>query len=140
METSVPNRVFETTIAILALAQGVLGILRALHWFEVGSDLFGQGLLLLPMVGMVAYARGGLVAVIALLYVVFAWGLYTRRVWAWSLGMTVAIVNLLLVLSVLVQGEALLKALFWIIVPLVILWYLLAAPGAATWRTKRVGT
>ncbi|MGH7873351.1 MAG: hypothetical protein ACREQO_14150 [Candidatus Binatia bacterium] len=44
-----------------------------MHWFDVGSDLLGQGLLLLPIVGVLAFFRGVVVAVIALLYVLFAY-------------------------------------------------------------------
>jgi hypothetical protein len=118
-----------TVIAVLALAQGVLGVLRAFGWFKVGSDLLGQGLLLLPLVGVLAYARGFLVAGIALLYVVFAVGAFARKSWAWSLGMAVAIVNLLLVGSALLQGASLGQAVLWLIVPVVIVWYLLSAAG-----------
>lgn len=116
-------------VAVLAVMQGVLGSLRALQWFELGSDLLGQGLLILPLVGMVAYLRGLIVAAIALLYVAFAWGAFMRRGWAWSVGMTAAIVNLLLVLSIVVQGESLARAVFWAIVPVIIVWYLLAPTG-----------
>ena len=118
-----------TVIAALALAQGVLGVLRALRWFEVGSDLMGQGLLLLPIIGMVAFVRGALVAVIAILYVAFAFGLLARRAWARSLGLVAAAVNILLVLSVLIQGEFIGRALLWLIVPVIILWYLLSPAG-----------
>jgi len=117
-----------TIIAILALVQSAAGVMRALHWFDAGSDLLGRGLLILPLIGVMAYARGALVAGIALLYVVFALGVCTRKVWARSLGLTVAVVNLLLVLSVLIQGEALVRALFWAIVPVIMLWYLVARP------------
>ena len=130
MTDTVPNRTGAATlIAVLAAAQGVLGVLRALRWFEVGSDLMGKGLLLLPIIGMVAYVRGLLVAVIALLYVVFAFGLFTGRDWARSLGLVVAAVNLLLVLSVLLQGEFLARDLLWLIVPGIVLWYLLSPAG-----------
>jgi hypothetical protein len=128
-----PNRTFgETVVAMLALAQSVFGILRALNWLKVDSNLLGQGLFLLPLIGMVAYARGFVVALIAFLYAAFAWGIFTRRGWACSLGIAVSVVNLLLVLSVLTQGEAVLKALFWIIVPLIILWYLISQAGRLT--------
>ena len=127
MGNAVPNRRLGSTIvAVLALVQGILGILRAIGWFQFGSDLMGQGLLILPLLGMLAYARGLLVAVIALLYVAFAWGVFTRRAWAWSLGLAVATVNILLVLGVLIQGESFARGLFWIIVPVIILWYCLS--------------
>jgi hypothetical protein len=38
-------------IALLALIQGVFGLLRAYNWVQMGTNLFGQGLLLLPFVG-----------------------------------------------------------------------------------------
>lgn len=129
MESATPNgTVGVTVVAVLALVQSSAGVLRALHWFEAGSDLLGRGLLILPLIGVMAYARGALVAGIALLYVVFAVGVFTRKAWARSLGLTVAVVNLLLVLSVLIQGEAPVRALFWAITPVIILWYLLAQP------------
>ena len=114
-----------TAIAVLAIMQGILGVLRAVNLFQFGSDVMRQGLLILPLLGMLAYARGVLVAAIALLYVAFAIGLLMRRDWAWSLGVVVAVVNLVLVLSVLIQGESLMRALFWMIVPVVMLSYLL---------------
>ena len=129
-ESDAPNQtVGLTIIGTLALVQSALGLLRAFHWFDVGSDLLGQGVAILPIIGMIAYARGLLVAFIALLYVVFAVGAFTRKTWAPSLGVAVAVVNLLLVLSVLIQGESLARGLFWLIVPLVIVWYMLSAAG-----------
>jgi hypothetical protein len=98
-----------TVIAILALIQAVFGVLRSLEWFQTGSDLLGKGLLILPLVGMVAYMRGALIVGIVLLYVVFALGVFMRRGWARSFGIAAAAVNLLLVLSVVVQGESLCK-------------------------------
>jgi hypothetical protein len=118
-----------TVIAVLALAQAVFGVLRALDWFEVGSDLLGRGLLVLPLIGVLAYTRGFLIVGIALLYVVFAFGVFTRKGWAWSLGMTVAIVNLLLVVSVVIQGESLARAILWAIVPAITIWYLIKLAG-----------
>lgn len=130
METLSPNRsVGMTVVAALALVQGVTGGLRALHWFDTGSDLLGQGLLLLPLMGLLAFFRGSLVAAIALLYVVFACGAFLGRSWARWHGIGVAAVTLLLVASVVVQGEALGRALLWSLVPVVMLYYLLTPAG-----------
>ena len=135
MTETLPNRtVGVTVIAVLALAQGLLGVLRALRWFEVGSDLLGQGLLLVPLVGIVAYVRGALIIVIALLYIAFAFGLFSGRAWARSLGLAVATVNLLLVVSVLIQGEFFARDLLWLIVPVMVVCYLLSPGG----RPKKV--
>jgi hypothetical protein len=118
-----------TVIALLALAQAAFAVFRALGWFHTGSDLLGQGLLLLPLIGVVAYMRGMLIAGIALLYIFFAWGLFKGRPWARPVGLIAAAVNVLLVLSVLIQGELIAQALLWLIVPVSVVWYLLA-PGA----------
>lgn len=118
-----------TVIAILAFVQGVLGVLRAFHWFDIGSDMIGQGLVLLPVLGMVVFAKGMLIAAIALLYVAFAFGLFTGRDWARPLGLIAVVVNVLLVLSVLIQGEFLARALFWLIVPAAVVCYLLSPGG-----------
>jgi len=125
MESTMSNRSMgQTLIAMLALMQSALGVLRALHWFNFGSDLMGQGILLFPLMGAVAYLRGVLVAVIALLYVLFAWGVFLNRSWAGWLGIVAAAVNLLLVVSVVAQGEAVTQAIPWLIVPVIVISYL----------------
>jgi hypothetical protein len=130
MESALPKRNMGlTVVAVLALVQSALGVLRTLHWFDVGSDLMGQGLLLLPLVGVLAFFRGGFVAVIALLYVVFACGALLGRSWARWLGIVVAIVTLLLVVSIVIQGESPVQALVWSIVPVVMIGYLLSPTG-----------
>ena len=96
----------------------------------------GQGLLLLPLVGVIAYGRGLLVIAVGLLYLLFAWGIFMFRGWAWSLGMVVAIINILLVLSVLIQGESILLVLFGLIVPSIIVWYLLFPAGREVFKTE----
>ena len=130
MESAVRNRtVGMTVVAVLALVQSIAGVLRALLWFDVGSDLLGQGLLLLPAIGLFAIFRGALVAAIALMYVVFACGVFLDRSWARWLGIVVAALTLLLVASVMIQGEALSRALLWSIVPVVLIGYLISSSG-----------
>ena len=130
MESATPNRtVGMTVVAVLALVQSSAGVLRALHWFDAGSDLLGQGLLLLPAIGLLAFFRGALVAGIASMYVLFAWGVFLGRSWARWLGIVVAAVTLLLIVSVVIQGEALSRALLWSLVPVVMLYYLLTPTG-----------
>jgi len=117
-------------IATLAALQGAGGILRAFQWFDMGSDLLGQGLLLVPLVGVFAFARGALVALLAALFFVFAIGAFLQRSWARPLGIGISIVNLLLVLNIVVQGDSLVRALPWAVVPAVILIYLSLAGGS----------
>ena len=54
---------------------------------QVGVDLLGQGLLLLPFIGVVAVMRGLLIAVVALLYVLFAAERSCGRSWARWIGL-----------------------------------------------------
>ena len=116
-------------IAVLALAQGVLGILRAVRWIEIGSDLMHRGVVLLPIIGAMAFGRGAMVAIIAALYGLIAWGLLARRGWARPLGLTVAAVNLVIVALALLGGESPGRALLWAIVPVILAGYLLGPAG-----------
>src|SRR6185503_20241443 len=116
-------------IGVLAIAQAVAAILRAVHWFDAGSDLIGQGLFLLPLIGAIAMARGIFVGIIAFLFVVFACALLLRQRWAKGLGIALAVINLLLVLGLLMQGESLARALPWVVVPAVMLMFLPSNPG-----------
>jgi len=125
-------------IAILALIQGALGVFRAFDWFNVGADLFGQGLLILPLVGVVAFARGGLVIVLSMLSALFAVGMLLQKSWAWWLGLSVAAISILLVLNILILGESVSRTAFWLIVPIVIAAYLLSPSGRAA--VKRVNS
>jgi hypothetical protein len=116
-------------ILLLALVQGVAGMVRAFNWVQIGVDLFGQGLLLLPFVGAVAVMRGLFISVVALLYVLFVIGALLGKGWAWWFCLTAVIVNLLLVLSVLAQGPAVAAAIAWSVIPLVLLAYLFSQMG-----------
>ena len=136
MESPLPKRTAGlTVIAVLGLVQSALGVLRTLHWFDFGSDLMGQGLLLFPLMGVVAYLRGVLVAVIALMYVLFAGGAFLGRSWARWLGIVVAVVTLLLVVSVVVQGESPVRAIVWSIVPVAMICFLFSSSGRAAFNS-----
>jgi hypothetical protein len=116
-------------IAVLAVVQGVGGALRALQWLDMGSDLVGQGLVLLPVVGLLAFARGVIVALLAAGFLIFALGAFLRRSWTRGLGIVLSVVNLLLVVSLAIQGESLAAAVPWGVIPAVMLIYLLSAGG-----------
>jgi hypothetical protein len=120
-----------TAVAVLALAQGVLGLLRSLQWFQVGGDLSRTAGLLMPILGMVAIARGGFVVLIAALYVLFAWGALSGKGWAWGIGLLACAVNALAVVGLLIIGDSLGAALFWAVVPVILGVYLLG-PGRRT--------
>jgi hypothetical protein len=137
MTTSMPVRTpTAPLIAILALAQAALGVFRALGWFHIGGDLMGRGVLIMPVVGAVAFARGVVIAGATLLYVLFAGALLTGRPAARPIGLIAAAVNLLLALSLLIQGEGIMRGLLWCLVPAIVVWYLLAQPRAASDRLR----
>ncbi len=116
-------------MAVLAVAQGIAGILRAFNWMQIGVNLFGQGILLLPLVGAVAVLRGLFISTVALFYLLFAVGALLGKRWSRWLGLTAAIINLLLVASVLVQGANLGEALAWSVIPAVLVIYLFSKAG-----------
>lgn len=68
-------------MAVLAIVQGVFGLLRAYNWVQIGTNLFGQGLLLVPFLGVMAVARGVFISIVALLYVLFAIGVFLGKSW-----------------------------------------------------------
>jgi hypothetical protein len=107
-------------MAVLALVQGGLGFLRAYNWVQIGSDLFGEGLLLLPLLGAMAIMRGLFVSIVALLYVLFAIGAFREKPWAWWPGLTAVVINLLLVFGAVVQGESLIQAIIWSAIPAIL--------------------
>ena len=130
MKSQVSNRpIGMTIIAVLALVQGIFGVLRTLQWFELSSDFMGRGLLLLPLLGFMAIGRGIVVAVLAALFVVFSYGLLRQRSWASGLGIFVSIVTLLFVAMAVIQGELPARALVGSIVPVVIICYLISPSG-----------
>ena len=114
---------------LLALVQGVVGLLRAYNWVQIGVDLFGQGILLLPFIGVVAVMRGLLISVVALLYILFVLGALLERGWACWPGVVAAVVNLLLVLSGLAQGAPVPEAIAWSVIPAILLFYLFSRQG-----------
>jgi len=118
-----------TVIAALALGQGIFAVLRTLHWVEVGGDFMERGLVVMPLLGMLVIGRGVVVAVVAVLFGVFSYGLLQRRSWARGLGIFLSLVTLLLVVSAVIHGESLARALVGAIVPVVILCYLMSPSG-----------
>ena len=118
-----------TIVAALALLQGVLGLLRSFEIVRFGVNLTGQGALLLPLLGILTAARGGLVAIIAVLYLVFAVGALRQDAWSWWVGLAAALLNGLLVVNTMVQGASIPLSLLWAVVPLVLVSYLFSPAG-----------
>ncbi|HEX5605067.1 MAG TPA: hypothetical protein VFY96_01040 [Candidatus Binatia bacterium] len=118
-------------MAVLATLQGVLGLLRAYNWVQIGANLFGQGLLLVPFVGVMAVARGVFISIVALLYVLFAIGVFLGKSWAWWPCITAVIINLFLVVGALVQGVPLIEGIAWSVIPAVLLVFFFSQKGDA---------
>ena len=125
-------------IAFLALVQGLLGLLRASNWVTIGVDLFGQGVLLLPAVGLLAIFRGLVVAFVALLYLSFFGAVLLGKSWARWIGVVAVVINLLLVLSALLQGTSVLAALAWSAVPVLLVFYIFSATGRVAFSDMRL--
>jgi hypothetical protein len=121
-------------IAALAIMQGIFGILRAFEFFRIGIYLSMRGILLLPVLGAIAFTWGKLVLVLALCYILFALGALFNQRWAWGLGLGVSLVTGLVVLGLLLEGAADSWSLLWLIVPVVLVWYLLSPVGRQEFR------
>ena len=118
-----------TIVAALALLQGVLGLLRGFEIVRFGVNLADRGVLLLPLLGILTAARGGLVAIIAVLYLLFAIGALRQDAWSWWIGLAAALLNGLLVVNAIVQGASIGLSLLWAVVPVVLVSYLFAPAG-----------
>jgi hypothetical protein len=121
-------------IAVLALMQGLVGLLRAVEWVRVGIDMRRQGILLVPILGAVALSWGKLMLVLALCYILFALGALFHQRWAWGLGLGVSLVTGLGVLYLVLEGAPIIWALLWVIVPVVLVGYLLSPVGRQEFR------
>jgi len=116
-------------MVLLAFIQGVAGLLRAYNWMQIGVDLFGQGILLLPFIGVVAFIHGLFIWVVVLLYVLFAFGALLGRSWAWWSCLTAVTANLFFALSALVRGASLTEVIAWSVIPVILTFYLFSKMG-----------
>lgn len=116
-------------ILALALMQAIAGVLRGFNWLQVGSDLFGRGLVLLPLIGALTIMRGLFVWAVALLYVLFVIGALMRKGWARWTGATAAIITLILVLNAAIQNGLLIQGIVWSIIPAILLIYIFSQEG-----------
>jgi hypothetical protein len=135
------NRLLNHKImVVLALVQGVAGLVRGFNWVEIGVDLFRQGILLLPFVGALAVMHGLVIWMVALLYLLFVIGAALRLSWTRWAGVVAAIINLLLVIGGVVQGAPPLQAIAWSVVPIVLLFYLFSNGDRAPGQRANQGT
>src|ERR1043166_8090125 len=116
-------------MVLLVIVQGILGLFRSFNLIHIGTALSGEGIIFMPLMGLIIIARGGLVASVAILYLFFAFGAFKRRSWAWWVGLIAAATNALLVLAIAAGGENILPPLIWGIVPVILLCYLFFPAG-----------
>jgi len=112
-----------TILAVLFAIGGVLGILAGVALLGVGAIAAGSGLGgLAAIFGIIALALGA--AEIA-----EAYGLWTLKPWAWTLGIGLAIVSLaFIVLQAVLSGnivDTLVSSIISIVIWGVVLWYLM---------------
>lgn len=120
-----------TVIAILAVVQGVTGVVLALAFIGRGIELLMRGRLILGLLGL---AVGALVAIGPALHLVFAWGALALRSWAWWLGIFAGAVSLIGLSVLLGEGEAPVLALLRAIIPVALICYLVTPGGRAAFR------
>ncbi len=118
-----------TVITSLALVQGFMATLVALIWFGIASLLSPDSGMTSPLIVMIAQAKGGLLIVLALMFLVFAVGARGMHAWAWWVGLLASVVSILYVVRIVVGGAPIVMGLFVVIIPLVIVWYLLSPMG-----------
>src|SRR5262245_48825964 len=112
-------------IAVLALLQAALGVLRLTVWFQLGGAVMGHPHRLHPIFGIMLIVRGTLIAGIAALYAAFAWGTFRGQSWARPIGIAAAALNLVLALALVIREQFSMTGLLWCVVPVVVLCYLL---------------
>jgi uncharacterized membrane protein (DUF2068 family) len=104
-----------TLLGLLSLISGALGVLKGLIWLGVGGLAAAGAALAFPVAGMfigtLALVIGGLALLTGLFSLIFAWGAFALKPWAWSLGVTTHGFNLLWSLLV-VLGPGLLRERF----------------------------
>ena len=118
-----------TAIASLAIVQGIVGALVGLLWLQLVSVFGQEGGAVSSLIVMVAETRGWLLLVLALMYLAFAVGAWRGQGWAWLVGLLVSSLTILYLVSVLLRGGLVVLVFFWLIVPVIILWYLLSPMG-----------
>ena len=114
---------------LLALVQGLAGLLRGFNWIQIGVDLFGKGILLLPLVGTFSIMHGLFLWGVALLYAFFVLGALLGSRWAWWSCLIAVAVNLFLALSAFVQGASLTELIAWSVIPAILIFYLFSQMG-----------
>ena len=65
------HRLISIGVAVLAIVQGLFGVSRGFDYVRMGGEVAARGIILRPLLGAVAYGRGILVILTALLSFIF---------------------------------------------------------------------
>ncbi|WP_447983171.1 hypothetical protein [Nitrospira sp. Nam74] len=125
-------------VIVLALVQMLFGAFRAVQWFELGRELIEGGIFMYPLAGRLMMVRGGLIAIIALLYLAFAIGAWARQGWAWWLGLIAAFLNVTITLWLVFDGVQVIPVLISALIALVLVCYLIAPAGRQAFTHRSV--
>jgi hypothetical protein len=116
MQSTAARPLGVTILAVLAAILGLLGLLGSVGNFGLGYPIYGLLSLILSL-GLLAFAYG-------------AWSL---RPWAWTLGVAIAALYLLqeVLYLLLIPGYTIVYVIIGALIPLVILYYLFTPPVKA---------
>lgn len=110
-----------TILAVLAVIGGLLGLCSSLALFGLSGLGVASGEVSSGATGML---YGGLGLVGAVLYLLFGFGAWQLKPWAWGLGIAGAGLSIVSNVLNLVAGADILTVAIGLIIPAIILWYL----------------
>jgi len=121
-----------TILAVLSLVSGLWSLIKGLAWLGVGGAVAAAALLAHPiagaLIGGLAVIFGVISLAAALFSLIFGWGAWNLRPWAWSLGVATH-VGILIWSVLVVLGPGLLRErLATMLISGVVLYYL-TTPG-----------
>ena len=103
--------------------------LVALLWLQIASIFAPESGVTSSVVAMLAMTKGWVLIALALMYLIFAAGAWQTKGWAWWIGLLVSSLSILILVAALLKEGSVVMALFWAIVPIIMLCYLLSAAG-----------
>lgn len=84
-----------TIIAVLEALGGIIMLLAGLGMVALGGFMALPGGMMPGVLGMMAGFLGFAFAIIGILSLIFAWGLWTGQGWAWTLTLIFAVIGIL---------------------------------------------
>ena len=104
-----------TVLAVLAAIGGVLGLIGALALLGLGG-VAGSG---------AAFIFGLLALALSVLYLGFAYGAWTLKPWAWTLGIVAAAARIILAVLNIVTGASITGEILGLLISAGIIYYLM---------------